>query len=55
LHAVSVSLRGSRVVALCDLGTCPPEALEALLAAVSAFGRDRSPVARVELGGPADS
>jgi hypothetical protein len=53
LHSIAVSLRGAQVVALCDLGTCPPEAFEPLLAALSAFGRERRPLARVDLGGPA--
>jgi hypothetical protein len=55
LHGMSVSMRGSRLIALCDLGTCPPEGFESLLAALSAFGRERRPVARVDLGGELDS
>jgi hypothetical protein len=55
LHGMSVSLRGPQVVAVCDLGTCPPEAFELLFAALSAFGRERRPVARIELGGDPDS
>lgn len=55
LHAIAVSQREEEIVAVCDLGTCPPEALESLLAALCAFGRERGRIARVQLGGPADS
>jgi hypothetical protein len=55
LHGIAVSLSGPRIVAVCDLGTCPPESLESLLAAIAAFGRERRSVVRVEMGGPAES
>jgi hypothetical protein len=52
LHSIAVSLRGPEVVALLDLGTCPPAAFEPLLAAIGDFGRERAPIGRVLLGGP---
>ena len=52
LHSVALSLRGAEVVAIADLGTCPPEALDPLVAALDGFGRDRPRIERVVLGGP---
>jgi len=51
VHAVAVTVAGPSVVALYDLGSCPPDALDVLLRALDGFGRDRAPLARVVIGG----
>ena len=57
LHGASVLVEGAEVIALFDLGTCPPAALQSLGDALADFGRDHAPLARVTFGGrsPADS
>ncbi|MFL5311461.1 MAG: hypothetical protein ACJ79H_13500 [Myxococcales bacterium] len=51
LHSAAVRLDGAEVVASLDLGTCPPAAFGPLGDALAAFGRERSPLDRVVIGG----
>ncbi len=51
LHSAAVRLDGVEVVAALDLGTCPPAAFDVLGDALAAFGGDRTPLARVVIGG----
>ena len=51
LHGASVQPEGAQVLAVFDLGTCPPAALDPLGLALAGFGRDRTPLARVTVGG----
>ena len=50
LHSAAVRVQAPDVVATLDLGTSPPDALDALAEALAGFGRDRAPLARVVLG-----
>jgi len=52
LHGVRIELGGAGLVATLDLGTCPPRALEALVAALDGFGRDHARLTRVAIGLP---
>lgn len=52
-HGLRIELRERELWAILDLGTCPPAALEALCAALSAFGEDRVPLAYARIGGKA--
>jgi len=51
LHSVAVRIEGAEVVAMLDLGTCPPSAFGPLGDALAAFGLERSPLDRVVIGG----
>lgn len=51
VHAASVTLEGSTISALFDMGSCPPAALDTLLRALDGFGRDRAPLGSVVIGG----
>ena len=53
IHSFSVKVDGPSICATFDLGSCPPAALDVLLRALDGFGRDRAPIARVIIGGPA--
>jgi hypothetical protein len=54
LHSASVRIEGPEVVAVLDLGTCPPEALDSLADALAGFGSERAPLSRVTVGGRGD-
>jgi hypothetical protein len=51
LHSIDVRTHESDVAAILDLGTCPPGALDMLAQALAAFGRERTPLATVSIGG----
>ena len=52
LHALrAVALRESEMHAVYDLGSAPPEAVEALLRALAGWSEDRLAIARVRIGG----
>jgi hypothetical protein len=53
LHSVAIELHDNELRVLLDLGTCPPLGVEALCAALAAFGDDRQPLAHVTVGGAA--
>ena len=57
LHGAAVRSQGAEVIAVFDLGTCPPAAIDSLALSLADFGRDRAPLARVTVGGrsPEDS
>jgi hypothetical protein len=55
LHSAQLSLQGVELVAVLDLGTCPPQALDSLATSLADFGRDRSALAQVDVGGSARS
>jgi hypothetical protein len=50
-HGVRIELRGNELWAVLDLGTSPPEALEALCAALCGYSEDRAALAHVRIGG----
>jgi hypothetical protein len=52
IHGVQLTSEADAVIAIFDLGSAPPEAVEVLLRALDGFGRDRTPLAKVVLGGP---
>ena len=54
-HGVRVELGGSEVQAVLDLGTCPPQAVEALCAAVAAYAEGRGPLAYLRIGGKSEA
>lgn len=51
-HGFSVELRENELWAVFDFGTCPPQALETLCAALSGYCDERVPLAYVLIGGP---
>jgi hypothetical protein len=51
LHSLRLEASRKALTAVLDLGTCPPEALSVLLAALDGQGRDARSVARVTFGG----
>ena len=53
LHGVGIVLRENELWATYDLGSCPPAALESLVAAISGYCEDRVPLAYVRIGGDA--
>jgi hypothetical protein len=52
-HAFSVELRENELWAVLDLGSCPPQAMETLCAALSGYCEERVPLAYVRVGGAA--
>ncbi len=54
LHSATVRIDGADVVAVLDMGTCPPAALDCLADALATFGQERAPVERVTIGGRGD-
>ncbi len=52
-HAFSVELRENELWAVLDLGSCPPQAMETLCAALSGYCEERVPLAYVRIGGAA--
>jgi hypothetical protein len=51
VHGLHVELRGNELWAILDLGTCPPEGMEALCNALSGYSEERAPIAFVRIGG----
>jgi hypothetical protein len=54
LHSMKLEAQGATLIALLDLGTCPPAALEVLLSALQGLARDGRAIAKVRLGGAAE-
>lgn len=52
IHGLRLSGEGAEVRALFDLGSCPPRALQLLVETLEGFGRHRTPIALVTIGGP---
>jgi hypothetical protein len=53
LHSIDVRTGESDVAAVLDLGTCPPGACEVLARALADFGRERTGLTMVSIGGRA--
>jgi hypothetical protein len=52
-HAFSVELRENELWAVLDLGSCPPQSMETLCAAIAGYCEERVPLAYVRIGGAA--
>jgi hypothetical protein len=52
-HAFSVELRDNELWAVLDLGSCPPQSMDTLCAALSGYCDERVPLAYVRIGGAA--
>jgi hypothetical protein len=52
-HGMHVELRGTELWAILDLGTCPPDGVDALCNALSGYSEERAPLAFVRIGGSA--
>lgn len=53
-HGIRMELRGLELLAVLDLGTCPPAALEALCSALAGYGEERGPLSHLRIGGKAE-